>query len=78
MITALIPAHNEERTIYEVAEAAGQYVDEVIVLDDGSVDATAQIAREAGLKIVINGKRKGYIETIKAGFPERSGLAYIS
>ena len=65
MFTAVIPAHNEERTIYEVAKAARQHVDEVIVVDDGSIDGTAQVAREAGAKIVTNGKRMGYLETIR-------------
>ena len=73
MITAVIPAHNEERTIYEVVKGARQHADEVIVVDDGSTDATAQVATEAGAKIVVNGKRRGYLEAIKAGFRQAEG-----
>jgi len=69
----VIPARNEEKTIYKIAKAARQHADEVIVVDDGSVDATAQIAREAGAKIVINGEKRGYIEAIKAGFRQAEG-----
>jgi len=72
-LTVVIPAHNEETTIYEVARAARQHADEVIVVDDGSADATARIAREAGAKIVINGEKRGYIEAIKAGFRQAEG-----
>ncbi len=72
-LTVVIPARNEEKTIYKIAKAARQHADEVIVVDDGSVDATAQIAREAGAKIVINGEKRGYIEAIKAGFRQAEG-----
>jgi len=73
MITAVIPAHNEERTIYDVVKGARQHADEVIVVDDGSTDATAQVATEAGAKLVINEKRGGYLEAIKAGFRQAEG-----
>jgi glycosyltransferase involved in cell wall biosynthesis len=73
MLTAVIPAHNEEKTIYEVAKATRQHADEVIVVDDGSVDATAQMAREAGARIVTNGGKRGYIEAIKAGLRQAEG-----
>ena len=78
MLTTVIPARNEERTIYKVAKAARQHTDEVIVVDDGSIDATAQVAREAGAKIVINGKRRGYIETIKAEFRQAEGAIIVT
>lgn len=73
MITAVIPAHNEEMTIYDVVKGARQHADEVIVVDDGSIDASARVAREAGAKIVMNEKRRGYVEAIKAGFRNAEG-----
>jgi len=73
MITVVIPAHNEERTIYEVIQGARQHADEVIVVDDGSIDATATVAREAGARVVMHEKRKGYIEAIKTGFRQAKG-----
>ena len=39
MITAVIPAHNEERTIWDVVKGTKEHADEVIVVDDGSIDA---------------------------------------
>ena len=49
---AVIPAHDEEGTVGEVALKAGRHVDLVIVVDDGSSDRTATIAREAGAEVV--------------------------
>jgi len=43
MIAAAIPAYNEEATIGSVVLKARKHVNEVIVIDDGSADAT-QIA----------------------------------
>ncbi len=44
-ITLIIPAYNEEKAIGPVIEEYSQYVDEIIVIDDGSKDATYDIAR---------------------------------
>ena len=48
---AVIPAYNEERFIGSAVIEAGQYADTVIVVDDGSSDATAEIARLAGATV---------------------------
>ncbi len=48
---ALIPAHNEERFIGSMVLAVRAYVDEVIVVDDGSSDRTSEIARQAGATV---------------------------
>ncbi len=39
-VVAVIPAHNEEGSIAQVVEDAKQYVDSVVVVDDGSRDST--------------------------------------
>jgi cellulose synthase/poly-beta-1,6-N-acetylglucosamine synthase-like glycosyltransferase len=41
---ALIPAYNEERFIGSLVLAARAYVDQVVVVDDGSRDRTIEIA----------------------------------
>jgi len=58
-IVAFIPACNEERTIGSVVLLARQYAD-VYVVDDGSSDRTAQLAREAGAKVIARAKNGGY------------------
>lgn len=47
-VTAVIPAHNEEKRIAEVVLNSRKYVDEVIVIDDKSKDKTEEMARKAG------------------------------
>ena len=49
---ALIPAHNEAATIRAAVEAVRDQVDEIVVVDDRSTDATAEIARRAGAKVL--------------------------
>ena len=51
---AVIPAYNEEETIAEVVNIIKQVreIDEVIVVSDGSTDATAECARLAGAEVV--------------------------
>lgn len=52
MIVAVIPAFNEGTRIASVVSGAKKYVDAVIVVDDGSADATAGNARDAGAVVV--------------------------
>ena len=58
-IIAAIPAYNEERFIGSVVLKTKKYVDEVIVIDDGSADATAEIARAAGAEVVKHSRNQG-------------------
>jgi glycosyltransferase involved in cell wall biosynthesis len=51
-IVAVVPAYNEEKNIKKVVCETKKYVDEVIVVNDGSVDKTAEIARESGALVV--------------------------
>ena len=67
-IDAVIPARNEATTVAAVAEAClgCRYTSEVIVVDDGSTDATAEVALAAGAKVVRR-------ETVPTGsVPERN------
>jgi len=58
---AVIPARNEAGAIGAVVTGTRRYVDEVIVVDDGSSDATAPQAKKAGARIVtLDGRGKGY------------------
>lgn len=55
-----IPAFDEEKSIEDIVKKSLQYVDKVIVCDDGSNDKTAKIAREAGAQVISHKKNKGY------------------
>lgn len=54
-----IPAYNEAATIGSVVIAASRYVDRVVVIDDGSIDATPDIAREAGATVIEQSRNQG-------------------
>jgi glycosyltransferase involved in cell wall biosynthesis len=63
-----IPCYNEEATIGTIVLKAKRHVDEVIVVDDGSIDNTAKVAKYAGAKVISHGGRKGYGAAIKTCF----------
>ncbi len=72
MITAGIPAFNEEGRIERVLERASQYVDEIVVIDDNSTDNTVKIAKEYG-KIIENDSNLGYKKSLKRGLEAAEG-----
>lgn len=51
-IIAVIPAYNEATRIGPVVERSKSFVDEVIVVDDGSTDNTVDVSRQAGATIL--------------------------
>jgi len=66
-ITVIIPALNEAGNIGDlVCETLAQPVDRVIVVDNGSTDATADLAQQAGA-MVISEPRRGYGYACAAG-----------
>ena len=54
-----IAAYNEARYIGSIVLQARQYVDEVIVVDDGSTDNTARVAELAGATVICHGENRG-------------------
>jgi glycosyltransferase involved in cell wall biosynthesis len=65
---ALIPAYNEERFIGSLVLAVLSYVDQVIVIDDGSSDNTVAIAEKAGATVVRHTQNKGKAAAVNTGF----------
>src|SRR5213082_1131334 len=66
-IAAVIPAYQEQKHVGEVAQRARTQLEHVLVVDDGSTDATADRARAAGVDVVIHPQNRGKGETIKTG-----------
>lgn len=58
-IAVIIPARNEAASIAQAITAIPQWVDEIIVVDNGSDDATAALARQAGASVIAE-PRPGY------------------
>jgi len=73
MISLIIPAYNEEKTIGTIVKKAKRYVDEVIVVDDGSHDKTYEIALKYGAKVIRHNRNMGYIQALRTGFKASSG-----
>jgi len=68
-VAAVIPAYNEEKTVARVVEAAksSEVISEVIVVDDGSADRTAEVSRRAGARVISLETNVGKGGAMKAG-----------
>jgi glycosyltransferase involved in cell wall biosynthesis len=65
-VKAVIPALNEEQAIGQVLEALPNWIDEAIVVDNGSTDRTAEIAASRGARVVRE-PQKGYGQACHTG-----------
>jgi len=83
-LSVVIPAYNEESGIAEIAcrvlsirealKLVGVSALEVIIVDDGSRDKTAEIARSIqGVRTIQHVTNKGYGAALKTGFAQASG-----
>lgn len=69
-VTVIIPALNEEKSIGSVLNAIPRnLVNEIIVVDNGSTDRTADVARHCGARVVLEPAR-GYGAACLAGIAE--------
>ncbi len=65
---ACIPAFNEEHIIFNVVSECKEYVDKVIVCDDGSTDNTSAVAIKAGAVVLQHKQNKGKGNAMKSLF----------
>jgi len=60
-IVVVMPAYNAESTLRRTyAEIPFDYIDEAILVDDGSSDRTVDLARELGCRTLVHLQNKGY------------------
>jgi glycosyltransferase involved in cell wall biosynthesis len=84
-LTIIVPAYNEEHGIGGVVawirQALGpaELAHEILVVDDGSVDRTAELAEQAGARVIRHAGNRGYGEALKTGIQHAShdGIAII-
>ncbi len=67
-VIVAIPAYNEEIAIGSVVLRTLKYADEVVVVDDGSGDHTAEVARLAGARVLTHEKNRGKGAGIRDAF----------
>lgn len=67
-LAAIIPAYNAAKTVAPVIAAARTSIDPVLVIDDGSVDATGDVARNAGAIVLRHERNRGKGAALKTGF----------
>lgn len=65
---AVVPAYNEASTIGSVIERTSEHVDKVVVVDDGSTDETAEIAREYGATVITHAINTGVGGAVRTGY----------
>ncbi|MBA3834179.1 MAG: glycosyltransferase family 2 protein, partial [Chthoniobacterales bacterium] len=66
-VAAVIPAYHEEVHVRAVAERICAQLDHVVVVDDGSSDATAARARQGGAEVIVHPENRGKGDAIKSG-----------
>jgi len=76
-ITVIIPCLNEEQGVDEVLSRMPSYVDEVIVVDNGSTDRTAEVAASHGARVLAEDVR-GYGRAYKKGFSFATGDVIVT
>ncbi len=79
-ISIIIPAYNEEKRLPGTLQAIERYLNrtswefaEVVVVNDGSTDATAEVARKAGARVLENPGNRGKGYSVRHGMLQAKG-----
>lgn len=80
-ISIIIPAYNEEKrlpgTLRAINDWRPSYLHEVIVVDDGSADATAAVARAEGAMVISLARNSGKGAAVREGIRTATGEAVV-
>lgn len=74
---AVIPGYNVSKTIGEVVRRTLPMVDQVIVVDDGSQDNTAEVARESGALTITLDENTGKANATRVGLRRCEGFDVV-
>ncbi len=74
-ISVIIPAHNEEEHIEDVIKTVQKRkeIDEIIVVNDGSTDKTADVAKRCNVKVISTSENYGKGHAMKLGASKAIG-----
>ena len=64
----LLPAYNESKTIGQIIQETSEFISEIVVIDDGSLDETAEIASGYGVVCLANATNCGKGNALRKGF----------
>jgi glycosyltransferase involved in cell wall biosynthesis len=67
-IAAVIPAFNARASVGDVVEQTCVHIPKVVVVDDGSEDDTAEVARESGAEVLIHPENRGKGAALRTAF----------
>ncbi len=67
-LCVVIPAYNAEETVGDVVRGAKKYLQDVVVVDDGSTDNTAVAAEAGGAIVIRQSQNLGKGDALKTGF----------
>lgn len=75
LVSIIIPAYNEEKAIASLIKRVKELYPsfELMVIDDGSTDATAKVAAEAGVRVIRHPYNMGNGAAIKTGIRNAQG-----
>lgn len=65
---ALLPAYNEADHLEQVLKAVKEQIHDILVVDDGSKDNTADIARSCGVELLSRGYNCGKGQSLRDGY----------
>jgi glycosyltransferase involved in cell wall biosynthesis len=77
-IACVIPGYNEELSIAEVVKSCCQQGLPVYVVDDGSSDATAQCAGDAGAEVIVHAQNMGKGQSLEDGMSRATADGFTS
>src|SRR6186997_140157 len=66
-----IPVYNEARSVQAVLERVRRYSPDIVVIDDGSTDGTAELlAKEPGIRVLTHPQNRGYGAALISAFAD--------
>jgi len=64
----ILPAYSEAKTIRSIISQARVFIPSIVVVDDGSIDETVQIARKSNVTVISHNTNRGKGMALRTGF----------